>query len=199
MAALVLAPAAWQLVKIHPYELSYYNEWIGGPRGARAAGFELTYWFDAFNAPVLEEINRRLPPGAAVDCLNPKAEPETFATLQALGQLRGDLRLGLPRSLSFPYAWLLTQDSKATALTRLLFAMKPWYASRPVQLDGLRVATVADPVAVSRAWALQLLLDAPSGDPAETNIAPAWVRKHIPWLARFWGAGDSALQNHQRE
>ena len=29
-----------------------------------------------------------------------------------------------------PYVWLQTQDSKATAFTRLLFAMKPWYATR---------------------------------------------------------------------
>ena len=34
---------------VHPYELSYYNELIGGPRGAWARGFELTYWYDAFN------------------------------------------------------------------------------------------------------------------------------------------------------
>ena len=35
----------------------------------------------------------------------------------------------------------------------------------PAQLDGLRVATVADPVAVSRAWALQLLTDAAAAGP----------------------------------
>jgi hypothetical protein len=83
----------------------------------------------------------------------------------------------------------LTQDSTATAFTRLLFAMKPWYQSRPRQLEGLRVATVADPVAVSRAWALQLLLDAPSGGAPEPPRAPAWVRSHAPPLAWFWGEG----------
>jgi hypothetical protein len=83
----------------------------------------------------------------------------------------------------------LTQDSTATAFTRLLFAMKPWYQSRPRQLAGLRVATVADPVAVSRAWALQLLLDAPSGGAPESPRAPAWVRSHAPSLAWFWGDG----------
>ena len=31
-------PAAWGLVRIHPFELSYYNELIGGPRGAWARG-----------------------------------------------------------------------------------------------------------------------------------------------------------------
>jgi len=188
LATLVLGPAAGQLVGIHPYELSYYNELIGGPRGAWRAGFELSYWYDAFNERALAQINDRLPPGATVDCLNPNAMPETFSVLQSLGQLRGDLKLGLRSPTEFPYAWLLTQDSKATAFTRLLFAMKPWYASRPRQLDGLRVATVADPIAVSRAWALQLLLDAPSGGPPEPPRAPVWVRSY-PRLAWFWGDG----------
>jgi hypothetical protein len=61
---------------------------------------------------------------------------------------------------NFPYLWLLTQDSKAYAFARLLFAMRPWYASEPRQLDGARVATVNNPVAVSRACGLFVLLDA---------------------------------------
>ena len=163
LTSLVLGPAAWQLVSVHPYELSYYNEIIKGPRGAWRTGFELSYWYEPFNAATIAEINDRLPHGAAVDFFNPLTSPETFADLQALGQLRRDIKLGPRSSAEFPYVWLLTQDSKSTGFTRLLFAMKPWYASRPRQVDGLRIATVADPVAVSRAWALQLLLDAPSG------------------------------------
>jgi hypothetical protein len=189
LATLVLGPAAWELVRIHPYELSYYNELIGGPRGAWRAGFELSYWYDAFNDRTIAEIEDRLPRGAAVDFFNPMTMPETFAELQALGRLRGDLKLGLQAPTAFPYVWLLTQDSKATAFTRLLFAMKPWYKSQPRQLEGLRVVTVADPVAVSRAWALELLVDAPSGGPPELPVAPRWVRSHAPRLAWFWGEG----------
>ena len=43
----------------------------------------------------IAEINERLPRGATVDFLNPMSTPETFAELQALGHLRGDLKLGL--------------------------------------------------------------------------------------------------------
>ena len=188
-ATVVVASAAWQLIRIHPYELSYYNELIGGPRGATRAGFELSYWFDAFNDQMINEINARLPRGATVDFLSTMTCPETFTLLQELGHLRGDLILGVRDPTTFPYAWLLSQDSKATAFTRLLFAMKPWYASRPRQLDGLRVASVADPVAVSRAWALELLLDAPPSGPPKPSLSPAWVRDHAPWLAWFWGEG----------
>jgi 4-amino-4-deoxy-L-arabinose transferase-like glycosyltransferase len=33
----------------HPYELSYYNQFIGGTKGAQEKGFTVSYWYDAFN------------------------------------------------------------------------------------------------------------------------------------------------------
>jgi hypothetical protein len=75
----------------------------------------------------------------------------------------------------------------------LLFVMKPWYALRPRQLDGLRVVTIADPLAVSRAWALKLLADGLAQQPADEPLAPAWVRHEVPWLRRFWGEGLSLI------
>ncbi len=154
ISGVVLGSAAFALLRVHPYELSYYNELIGGPRGAWNRGFELTYWYDAFNEPFMKEINRRLPPGAEVDFLNEmtKTAVPVFLDQQNLGILRGDIQLGRSSHSRFPYAWLLTQDSKSSAFTRLLFEMRPWLASEPRQLDGAQVAAVADPVAVSRAW-----------------------------------------------
>jgi hypothetical protein len=67
--------------------------------------------------------------------------------------------------------------------------MRPWYTSEPRQLDGARVASVIDPVAVSRAWALQFMLDAADLSEEDPSSAPLWVRDHAPWLARFWGDG----------
>jgi hypothetical protein len=167
----VLAPPALSLWRIHPFELSYYNELIGGPRGAWHRGFELTYWFDSFNNQTLRELNERLPQGAEVDFPNALTNPMTFQELQTMGKLRGDIDIGgdvMFHSRKYDqlgYVWMQTQDSKASAFSRLLFAMRPWYAREPRQLDGLRVATVADPVAVSRAWAVELLLDAPDPEP----------------------------------
>jgi hypothetical protein len=191
IVAPVLTSAAFELIRVHPYELSYYNKLIGGPRGAWNRGFELTYWYDAFNEPFMKEINRRLPPGAEVDFLSEmtKTAVPVFLDQQDLGILRGDIKLGRSSHSKFPYAWLLTQDSKSSAFTRLLFAMRPWLVSAPRQLDGAQVAAVADPVAVSRAWALELLLDAPDLEPPDPPAAPQWVRGYAPWLARFWGDG----------
>jgi hypothetical protein len=66
--------------------------------------------------------------------------------------------------------------------------MRPWFASEPRQLGGARVASVIDPITVSRAWALQCLLDAPAKRGHEP-YAPEWVRQYAPWLARLWGDG----------
>lgn len=189
LAGLVVGTAAYEVAAIHPFELSYYNMLIGGPQGAWQRGFELTYWFDAFNGDVIEKLNRTLPPNAVVEFPNVLTNPMTFQELQHLGVLRSDIVLGSSDKTQFPYVWLQTQDSKATAFSRLLFAMKPWFAVTPRQLGGLRVATVADPVAVSRAWALQVLLDAPDRSPPDPPAAPAWVQAHAPFLGRLWGDG----------
>jgi 4-amino-4-deoxy-L-arabinose transferase-like glycosyltransferase len=197
LAGLVLGSAALALIRIHPYELSYYNELIGGPRGAWERGFELTYWYDAFNGPVVDDLNRKLPPHARVGFLNDKTLPVTFQELQTLGAFRGDIEPPPMNSEQFSYVWLLTQDSKASSFTRLLYAMRPWYASEPSQLGGARVATVADPVASSRAWALRTLLDAPDRSRPAPSAAPDWVYRYVPWLARLWG--DGLLVEYDRE
>jgi hypothetical protein len=170
VAGFVLLPAAWQLVKIHPFELSYYNEIIGGPARAWERGFELTYWYDAFTPGALRELNAKLPEGASLMHANELSTPPTFDELLGLGMLRADLDLE-QRSPEFRYRWLLTHDSKASAFTRLLFAMRPWWALRPSQLQGARVASVMSPEAASRAWALQLLTDGPyTGPPLPRTI-----------------------------
>jgi len=190
VSSVVVGSAAVALIGVHPYELSYYNELIGGPRGAWARGFELSYWYDAFNGPVIRELNARLPHPAEVDFLNEKSNTITFQELQSLGALRGDIVLIARQTDHFPYVWLLTQDSKASAFTRLLFAMRPWYTSAPAALGKARVASVIDPINVSRAWGLQGLLDAPGTEDYQ-RAAPEWVRQNVPWLARLWGDGLS--------
>ncbi len=188
LANLVLLPSAWALINIHPYELSFYNALIGGPEGAWHAGFELSYWYDAYTDKSLKELNRLLPENANLAFANVKSSPDMIPEeLQALGKLRGDLRFEAGKGL--PFMWLLTHDSKADCFSRLLFGMVPWYAVEPEQLTKARVATVCHPEAVSRAWALQLLLDKESPKRPEPPAAPVWVRTYAPLLARLWGEG----------
>ncbi len=209
LSLVVLAPAAWGLIRVHPFELSYYNEWIGGPRGAWTRGFELSYWYEAFDRETLADLNRILPDGTAIDTLNELTRPPTFGCLQELGELKPSLMIASLDPKQFPSVWIvppgskvatpvhhdfamwiLTHDSKATPLTRLAFAMTPLYERRPRQLGGARVVTVLAPETVRWAWALELLTD-PGLDSiaGEAPAAPGWVRSYVPPLARFWGDG----------
>jgi hypothetical protein len=176
-------------VRVHPYELSYYNSLIGGPRGAWNEGFELTYWYDAFDPRSLERINATLPENASITFPDENSAPSTFQDLQSLGALRGDVNLGIAPRSGFPYLWLLTHDSKATPFTRLVFVMKPFLDSRPRQLGGVRVWEIAGPEGGARAMALHLLTDAKSPMRDQRPNAPGWVRTYLPMLARFWGDG----------
>jgi 4-amino-4-deoxy-L-arabinose transferase-like glycosyltransferase len=190
LAILVVAPAALELIRIHPYELSYYNSLIGGPRGAWQRGFELSYWYDAYTPETVRSINAQLN-GTTLTPPNRYSESlMTFAELQALGELDPTIRLDPGAGRGFPGKWLLTHDSKSDGFTRLLFALRPAFERRPGQLGGLRVLAIADSVAVSRAWALQLLVDRPERPPRPARgSAPDWVRDKAPWLGRFWGEG----------
>ena len=62
VSALVLGSATWQLARVHPFELSYYNELIGGPRGRLARpGSSCRTGTTPSTRETLEEINRILP------------------------------------------------------------------------------------------------------------------------------------------
>lgn len=82
--------SAWSTLAIHPYELSYYNAWIGGPKGAKAAGMESTYFWDSATVGVLDWMNAHLPPKATV-LIFPPPNIHTFDWEQRWGRLRTDL------------------------------------------------------------------------------------------------------------
>ncbi len=86
-----VATAGWETLRIHPYELSYYNALIGGPKGAKAAGMESTYFWDSANAEVIAWMNRNLPRASTV-LIFPPPDVRTFAWEQHWGRLRNDLR-----------------------------------------------------------------------------------------------------------
>jgi 4-amino-4-deoxy-L-arabinose transferase-like glycosyltransferase len=88
LIAVLLAPAAG-LAWVHPCELSFYSAAVGGARGARALGFEPTYWGDSVTPEVMAHLNRIARPGATVD-VRPDYLP--FGFDRTLPWLRSDLR-----------------------------------------------------------------------------------------------------------
>lgn len=153
VALTILGPAwsAFDWIRIHPYELSYYN--IGLPR-AVDWGFEPTYWYDAVTPRVVRDLNASLPEGVAVGFPEPLINPETFPVLQELGQLRPDISFDVSVTKTFPWYWLLTHSGKATPYTRLLYACEPW---REWGKDGVRLFSIVDPKTTATAWALRTM------------------------------------------
>ena len=88
VVVLLLAVSVAVLVSMHPYEMSYYSEAIGGLPGAAALGFEISYWFDAYTPDALVAVQRQLPRGARVWTI-PKYEG--YPQLRQWGLWREDL------------------------------------------------------------------------------------------------------------
>ena len=59
-----LVAQGWGVVAIHPFGLSYYNALVGGLAGAEKLGLELTYWGDAVDCGLLDQLAAEGNPGA---------------------------------------------------------------------------------------------------------------------------------------
>jgi hypothetical protein len=75
-SAIVLAPGVVGIVRLHPYEYVYYNELVGGVRGAYGQ-FELDYWCTSYREAV-QAVNRIAPPAAKVAIWGPHSAAEPF-------------------------------------------------------------------------------------------------------------------------
>lgn len=68
--ALLLLPPLVSLACIHPYELSYYSELVGGLRGATRMGLETTFWCETY-LDALPYLNEHAAAGVSVWAENP--------------------------------------------------------------------------------------------------------------------------------
>ncbi|MBT8479058.1 MAG: glycosyltransferase family 39 protein [Gemmatimonadetes bacterium] len=93
LASLILGvvfflPPYLQTVRVAPLYLAYYNEVIGGVKGAERAGMESTYWLEAATPAFLEKVGETLPVGARL-AVWPNVEH--FQWIQTHGMLRSDI------------------------------------------------------------------------------------------------------------
>lgn len=136
VALLILFPPALDLLAYHPYELSYYNRFIGGIRGAYRRGLEVTYFMEAFTPEFLRFLNKELPPNAVI---NPSLSGFMFAYYQRENRLRKDIRI--TDKEDFDYYILLVRQSTFSQFERALFTTTP----RPYntfRLDGVPLISI---------------------------------------------------------
>ena len=92
LAILLLLPGLVGITRLHPFELSYYNEAVGGAAGARRLGMETTYYASTYGH-FLPALNN-LPPGSKLWVM-----PNSWDVMyyyQRNGLLRDDLVLLRP-------------------------------------------------------------------------------------------------------
>jgi len=92
LAVLLLLPGLLGITRLHPFELSYYNELVGGTAGARRLGMETTYYANTYGR-FLPELNG-LPAGSKLWVM-----PNSWDVMyyyQRNGLLRDDLVLLRP-------------------------------------------------------------------------------------------------------
>jgi 4-amino-4-deoxy-L-arabinose transferase-like glycosyltransferase len=83
---LLFVPPMVSMIQVHPYELSYYSELVGGLPGATRLGLETTFWCETYNA-ALPYLNVNAQSGASVWVEN----PFVLRTYQRNGLLRQDI------------------------------------------------------------------------------------------------------------
>jgi 4-amino-4-deoxy-L-arabinose transferase-like glycosyltransferase len=85
LLASILVGQSYGVIALHPFQLSYYNGLVGGLPGALRLGLELTYWGDAVDAVLLNQLARHARAGDTV------ALAPTLHHLQAVASLTPEL------------------------------------------------------------------------------------------------------------
>lgn len=88
LLALLFVPPLLATIQIHPYQLSYYSELVGGLPGATRLGLETTFWCETYQ-DALPYLNQHAESGAAVWAEN----PFVLRFYQQSGMLRQDLQI----------------------------------------------------------------------------------------------------------
>lgn len=145
--AVFFIPPYVQTVRAAPLYLGYYNEVIGGVRGAANAGMETTYWLEAVTPAFLERVGETLPAGARMAAW---PNVEHYQWLQLNGMLREDIvvtermppeyLLLVARKASFqPYHWRIYDSVRPELAVELdgveLVGLYAWEQNEEVEPD----------------------------------------------------------------
>jgi len=147
LGALFFVPPYVQTVQVAPFYLAYYNEVIGGVKGANRAGMESTYWLEAVTPAFLERVGETLPPGSRLSAWPNVAH---YQWLQSNGMLSDDIvvtermppdyLLLVARKASFePYHWRIYENVRPELAVELdgveLVGLYAWDPDEEVEPD----------------------------------------------------------------
>jgi len=105
----------------HPNELNYYNEFVGGPRGAEREGFETSYWGEAVNEDVTGYLSTILEPGDKVKVL--ALNELAFENLRQWGRLPANVDFS-PDEPPYDYVVMQVRQGFMGTIERRLYRSK---------------------------------------------------------------------------
>lgn len=135
---LVCINPALDLYLVHPFQMSYYNRFVGGIQGAYERGLETTYFMEAFTPSFLRALNEKLPKNATI---NASFANFMFEFYQKEGILRGDIRIVGSQPVDF-YLLLNRRSILAPRERRLIGSAARPYIS--VEVAGVPLVLVFD-------------------------------------------------------
>jgi hypothetical protein len=136
LGLLMLFSPVLDLYLCHPFQLSFYNRFVGGVRGAYQRGLELTYSMEAFTPEFIDAINTKLPQNSVI---NASFANFMFDHYQREGRLRADITIS--NAASSDYYILLNRRSVLGPRERLLMnGRTPFFLAE--QLAGVPLVAV---------------------------------------------------------
>jgi hypothetical protein len=135
---LVCFKPALDLYLVHPFQMSYYNRFVGGIEGAYERGLETTYFMEAFTPSFLRALNEKLPKNATI---NASFANFMFEFYQKEGILRDDIRIVGSQPVDF-YLLLNRRSILAPRERKLIGSAARPYIS--VEVAGVPLVLVFD-------------------------------------------------------
>ncbi|MGC8926403.1 MAG: glycosyltransferase family 39 protein [Myxococcota bacterium] len=132
-------PAAYSTFRIHPYHLSYYNIFIGGPKGALKAGMERQY-YDIFYVELARWFNKNLPHNAKVTFLpNNKEYIRSAPYFKRDKILREDIKITDLQNAEY---LVLTHEERWREYPELYKRYRDYPALFNISVEGVDLLTV---------------------------------------------------------
>ena len=139
--ALAVSVLAATVARAHPFELSSYNGFIGGVRGAERAGMEMTLYFESVDRGVLRALERYPRPGETL-FMSP-FWPALFETYVQHDVLHSPLAL-LPQHPDERPDWLLLVRRRYIFDDKLFLALPAVYEVRYDGVPLVKLVRIAD-------------------------------------------------------
>jgi hypothetical protein len=137
LLALLLLPALWSMARLHPYQLSYYSELVGGLPGATRLGLETTFWCESYQE-ALPYLDANAQDGASVWAEN----PFVLRFYQGQGMLRSDLKVvggDLVAPTVADYVVAQTRETGYSYVPEIVAIMRQYEPAVTVSREGVAV------------------------------------------------------------